>query len=417
MSIFDKSFIHAISAEEAAVFDMHFLSNITPLFFVEVLADLEKTDREEGREALVKSLAGKTPVWRSYSNMSHRDIVEGELMGHPVELRRVPVVGRGRRVQTEEGLATVFDEPPEMKAKSRWNAGQFGPEEYAAARAWRAMLEAAPDHTAALLQGSPSRFSFRDLPAIKRHVDAALSRDGSRHTILKGAMELLGVSAPAQQEVIQRWKAAGGPPLKDFAPYTAHVVAVDLFRVLAMASSHIAPEKTSNYADIAYLYYLPFCEVFISGDRLHRQCAPLFMSDRQQFVWAHELRPHLTKLAATYLADPDIERLGLIGVSDKTTFPAGSFIGDLVRRLHPQYSDPHHENLASRLSPEAEKAIVERFKAAREAPTAEGGGDPNVEDKMTSFTRSIPVRRGRFAFMPKAALEKNQAAENAGDET
>ena len=40
MTVFDKSFIHGITTEEAAVFDVHFMSNLTPLFFVEVLADL-----------------------------------------------------------------------------------------------------------------------------------------------------------------------------------------------------------------------------------------------------------------------------------------------------------------------------------------------------------------------------------------
>jgi len=59
IALFDKSFIHGITVEEAAVFDMHFIANITPLFFVEVLGDLEKLDVSEydRRTALVKSLA------------------------------------------------------------------------------------------------------------------------------------------------------------------------------------------------------------------------------------------------------------------------------------------------------------------------------------------------------------------------
>lgn len=47
MTMFDKSFIHGITTEEAAVFDVHFMSNLTPLFFVEVLADLEKSGMDE----------------------------------------------------------------------------------------------------------------------------------------------------------------------------------------------------------------------------------------------------------------------------------------------------------------------------------------------------------------------------------
>lgn len=412
MSIFDKSFIHAINADEAAVFDMHFMSNVTPLFFVEVLADLEKTDQSEGREALVKSLAAKTPVWGSYTNMPHRDLVAGELMGNSLEIRGVPILGKGRRVRTNDGLGTVYDEPPEMKAKSRWDDGQFGPEEYAAAREWRATLAAAPEHLAELLQGSPYRFSFADLPAIRRYIDQMLNKDGSRLATLKSVMDLRGVSHEAQGKVIQRWKAAGGPRLTDFAPYTAHVVAVDLFRTLAMASGHIDPDKTSNYADIAYLYYLPFCDLFISNDRLHRRCVPLFMNNRQQFVWGHDLRPHLTRLVEGYHADPEIEEIGLVSVSKKTTFPAGSFIGDLIRKRHPTYGEAAVEDVASRLSPEAKKELVARLTAAHNAPPAGPDADSNEEDTMTSFTRKVPARRGRFAFMPKKAA---QSAKPDGD--
>ena len=77
MAMFDKSFIHAINEEEAAVFDMHFLTNITPLFFVEVLGDLEKSDvtNDEKRAALVRNLAAKTPLFRSYPNIPHAEIV------------------------------------------------------------------------------------------------------------------------------------------------------------------------------------------------------------------------------------------------------------------------------------------------------------------------------------------------------
>jgi len=408
ISIFDKSFIHAITAEEAAVFDMHFMSNITPLFFVEVLADLEKADREEGREALVKSLAGKTPCWQSYPNRPHHDIVALELTGQiKLDGRRVPVVGGGRRIRTSEGLGTIFDEPPEMTAKNRWHKGEFGPDEYAAARAWRAMLKAAPEQTAALLKGSPNRFSFTDLAAIKRHVDGILDRDGSRLSTLRESLALLGVSQQAQHEIFARWKAEGGPRLREFAPYTAHVVSVDLFRALAMASGHIASDKASNYADIAYLYYLPFCEVFVSSDKLHRNCAKLFLDQDQEFVWGSDLRPHLRQLVDQYLADPEIEAIGLIGVAKKTRFPSGSFVGDLVRRLHPHYDDAYRDDLVSKLTPEAHKALIERFAAAREAPPAEPDHDPDEEDKLTSFTRMVPRRRGRFAFMPEGVTDKS----------
>jgi hypothetical protein len=40
--IFDKSALQALNMDEAVWFDAFFSSNVTPIFFVETLADLEK---------------------------------------------------------------------------------------------------------------------------------------------------------------------------------------------------------------------------------------------------------------------------------------------------------------------------------------------------------------------------------------
>ncbi len=260
MAIFDKSFIHSITADEAAVFDMHFMSNITPLFFVEVLADLEKANitTDEARAKLVCTLAGKTPSMHSYPNIPHYYIALHELLGSPVEIRGAPLVGGGRRVQSADGLGTVFEHAPEMKAAQRWQKGIFGEQEYASARQWREMLRRAPESLEAYNGGSASRFSFKDLAAVKRRAEHLLDRDGVRFSHLRAALEMFGVPKSERPRVIARWKRDGGQKLADFAPYARHIMLVDLFRILATKSGHISPDKLSNYADMAYLYYLPF---------------------------------------------------------------------------------------------------------------------------------------------------------------
>jgi hypothetical protein len=337
MAIFDKSFTHSITAEEAAVFDMHFMSNLTPLFFVEMLADLEKTNLadEEARTALVRSLAGKTPSFRSYSNILHHDIALHELLGSPVEMRGVPIVGGGRRVQSADGLGTVFEHPAEMRAAGRWHDGIFGEEEYASARHWRELLRRAPESLDVFTSGPASRFSFRDVIAVKQFAEQILDRDGARFRTLRAVLDIFGISGRARRAIMSRWKEEGGPTLAEFAPYARHIMLVDLFRNLAMASGHIDPDKSSNFADMAYLYYLPFCEVFVSGDKLHRRCAPLFLREPQQFVWAHDLRPHLAHLVQEYLNDPALPELGVIGLSGKMEFAPESYLGALFRRARP----------------------------------------------------------------------------------
>jgi hypothetical protein len=62
ITIFDKSALQALSIDETVWLEAYFLTNVTPLFYVETLADLEKAVAE-GRtsEKVVASLAEKTP--------------------------------------------------------------------------------------------------------------------------------------------------------------------------------------------------------------------------------------------------------------------------------------------------------------------------------------------------------------------
>lgn len=402
MTIFDKSFIHGISLDEAVVFDAHFFTNITPLFFVEVLGDLEKGDITDtgARNALVKSLAAKTPSYHSYPNVPHTALAANELLGHPVPMKRVPVVAAGRRVQTEKGLGTVFPEPPEVTAKNRWHDGLFEKEEYQLAKSWREALAANPAAMQSLLGGSANRFTFKDFPQAKKKADDLID-SGSRLTTLKALLAIL-LPPNLHDRAMKRWKDAGGPPLREFAPYSVHILTVDLFKILAMGSGIMSIDKTSNYVDLAYLYYLPFAELFVSTDKLHRNSAPLFMDEKQHFIWGNDLRPVLATLAAEYLAHPQIEELGLIKLAGDRRFEAGTFMGDLMDRMRPgKRTSKHDEDFSSRLTPEAEAKLVEMLKRQIESPPPGADADLGQEDQMKAIQRKVAGRRGSFAFLPK----------------
>jgi hypothetical protein len=61
ITIFDKSALQALSIDETVWLEAYFLSNVTPLFYVETLADLEKIAEGRPSEEMVASLAAKTP--------------------------------------------------------------------------------------------------------------------------------------------------------------------------------------------------------------------------------------------------------------------------------------------------------------------------------------------------------------------
>jgi hypothetical protein len=64
----------------------------------------------------------------------------------------------------------------------------------------------------------------------------------------------------------------------------------------------------SNRTDIGYLMYVPFCQVFVSSDKLHRSCAPHFLRPDQTFVWGPDLKADLKHLVAYYEALPETEK-------------------------------------------------------------------------------------------------------------
>src|ERR1700681_4959448 len=80
--IFDKSSLECLNLDEAVMLDNFYMSNITPLFFVECLDDLEKAIRSKSTpEQLVGSLANRTLESQSYPNVHHMNILKGELAG------------------------------------------------------------------------------------------------------------------------------------------------------------------------------------------------------------------------------------------------------------------------------------------------------------------------------------------------
>ena len=93
--IFDKSTPQALNPDPANWMDNFFMSNITPLFYIETLADLEK-EVKAGKtpEQVVGEIAYKTPDMQAHPNLYHLTLIWGELMGKAeIVLKGFPAVG------------------------------------------------------------------------------------------------------------------------------------------------------------------------------------------------------------------------------------------------------------------------------------------------------------------------------------
>jgi len=84
--------------------------------------------------------------------------------------------------------------------------------------------------------------------------------------------------------------------IRIYAPYAAYVLTIEVFFAIAMASDFISADRPSNWADICYLSYLPFCSLFVSSDKLHKLCAPYFLRSNQYFIWGIDFKEDLRKI-------------------------------------------------------------------------------------------------------------------------
>ena len=120
--IFDKSSLESLNLDEAVMMDNFYMSTITPLFFVECLADLEKAIRSKSTpEQLVGSLANRTPDVQGNPNAHHLHILQAELhrqFDFKNILGRVVLAG-GRRVQLGDKKGVVYQQSEEAEAFMR----------------------------------------------------------------------------------------------------------------------------------------------------------------------------------------------------------------------------------------------------------------------------------------------------------
>jgi len=382
--------------------DALYYPNITPLFFVETLADLEK-HVAEGRtpEQVVGNLAEKAPAG-GQANRHHETLCIGELLGYAVDMERVPIVGGGKSVESGGRKGVVFDEPAERVALHRWEEGQFLDVERTFARAWRTALSG-PDLGATYRVGRDvvDRLGRpRDFGQVKEMADSLLGKPRSRYA--REALQNLYARQSGRYPLLDRWRNAGEPSLREFAPYTAHVLTVDLFFSIGLGADLISRERPSNKVDMAYLYYLPFCMVFTSSDNLHAKTAPVFLNTQQESVGGQDLKADLAKLDDHYSALP--QEVKDRGVMSFASYPPteGDF---LVSRLWDRMMAPKWREHAARpkepLSPEQERKIVAMVRGMSDAPRmARGPAVARTDADAMVFRRKVRPQRGKWRTLP-----------------
>jgi len=401
--LFDKSFLQSLSVDESVWFDHYFLPVVAPFFYIETLADLGKP-AHGGRtpEAEVRMIADKFPDRNGSPCAHHVDAAFSNLFGHPIPMNgTVPMPG-GRAVRVDGRTGVVWEEAPETKAFSRWQAQDFLSVERDFARQWRAALSSlAVDQVwEAMREIGIGGESSQRLAEAKAAADAAVYGGQKKTQLLELGLRFLGASSDESKAILRLWQRSGYPPLHEYAPYAAFVLDVEVFFQVSLAAGLIARERPSNRVDIAYLFYLPFCQIFVSNDKLHAKCAPLFLRDDQEFVGGEELKSDLRAINRCYLeargADQDRDVWSFPHTPPKTAAP-------VISRLHRKYLGQRENGHRLDTGPEDERKLVEEVNRMHRAP----GIPPdrvnfNVsEPDAIVVKRRVRRRKGSWLQIPK----------------
>jgi hypothetical protein len=408
--IFDKSSLESLNLDEAVMLDNFYMSNITPLFFVECLADLEKAIRSNSTpEQLVGSLATRTPESQSYPNVHHATLLRGELAGKfdlTTVHGRVMLAG-GRHVKLGDKKGVIFEHSPEAEAVSRWGKREFLELERNIARQWRRALTSIDLN--AMVQSvigalGPWR-KPKSLQDARKMADAIIDNMDPEWLIRFGLNLLDGPETV--EYVVDKWTQKRRPPLRGHLPYFVFMLTVNIFFCLVLPTQLLSKVKPSHKIDLAYLYYLPFCSVFTSKDNFHADIVPLFLSPEQTFVNGAELKEDLKRLVAHYEVLPEDElKKGLIHFAayppDDTSF--------LITRLWDKYLPgwrAARDMPKPTRDPEEEKRLLEEINLQTDSPELQPSDEQDI-DKMDYATirRRVYPQKGRWLRYSEEQIQR-----------
>jgi hypothetical protein len=288
-----------LNPEEVSELSLHFKFVGTPTLIGEIIADLKS---EPSKRALpsevVRALSRKMQKAHGLQPANYRKLALANLYAHEISMiGQVPVDRTAPNVRMiENGRGLLYDSTPEQMLWQRWANGEFSTDDELTATIWRNGIDQIDlDGLTALWK----EFSWRHFSSAKNQAELisaleAFLKDSApmvQREILNMTLDLVKAS-PEDRRVAHALMNIGEMrSVIEFAPFAVSVLRLFLAFVCGLARGFIGPRPT-NYVDLQYLYYSPFCMVFASNDKFHREMWGA-TSGVHSFIWGKELKDDL----------------------------------------------------------------------------------------------------------------------------
>ncbi len=302
--MFDKSFLEMLNAEEVLELSMHFKFVGTPTLIGEIIADLKlEPSKRRLPSDVVKALSRKMQKVHGLQPANYRTLAIANIYAHEISMiGQVPVDGSAPNVHvTSDRRGVLYDSTPEQILWARWGNGEFESEDELTATTWRKGIEQIDLEGIAAIW---KKFSSQHLNGASNQDEliSALDvflRDSApavQRQILTMTLDLLRASAQDRRLANALMNIGEMRSVLEFAPYAGSVIRLFLAFTCGLARGFIGPRPT-NYIDLQYLYYSPFCMVFVSNDKFHREMWRA-TSGVHTFLWGQDLKDDLRRRIA-----------------------------------------------------------------------------------------------------------------------
>lgn len=399
-TLFDKSFLQALSVDEAVWFDHFMIPVVCPVFIVETLGDLFKEGKQRPGIEDLRILASKAPEKTGCPTVAHWKLLNNELKGGGVKLDLRPHLQGGEPTFLDGKKGMVFDVPEEQHAFQRWSNCEFLEVEKTIAKSWRKYLEngTIQREDKFLESLAPRRSEIKNLEDVRFYSEKMFNCITQDHQLFTYIFQRLNIPPVIQQRIYQLFLHRKPLSFQTQYPYLNHILRVESFFYLAVRSDLISHKRLTNYVDFTYYFYLPFAMVFVSCDKLHKRTGPKLITENQRFVDGNALKTDLKKLNDHYLTLPEAIREK--GIHDFAPRPPSHWTGPIAD-VWDQFMPGWRKYKKLVLKPEQEKEMVKRL-IEQDAARINNQEIPAEEElQQISLKRLVAKKKGSWFQLPK----------------
>jgi hypothetical protein len=308
--ILDKSAFQCLSPSEFFQLQQYFEINIAPILVMEILGDLKKENNDSINSSKVIAFSKKLSSLIPSVNSHFSVLIEEELLGNISMPFYSCIVDTGELLKAPNGEKVIKIHPSlEADALNRWKEGNFTEVDRLISKFWREQTTRPNiliDLQKYLSSETPEFKILKTQQDILYLINSTFENQELLSSLLDMVIKEFGISQSSASKIFYRWEISVDKNLRKFAPYSFFCLTVKILFNICL-QNNIIGTKPTNLLDLEYIYYLPFCKVFISDDIFHKKLVPYLLTSEQLFFSGKEIKEDLTKIEQIKLTLSDID--------------------------------------------------------------------------------------------------------------